>query len=35
MSDNPAPPLTQSLVAEIVSSYVKKNQIAPATPNAA
>ena len=30
MSDNPAPPLTQSLVAEIVSSYVKKNQIAPA-----
>ena len=30
MSDNPAPPVIQSLVAEIVSSYVKKNQIAPA-----
>src|SRR5437763_7403628 len=30
MSDNPAPPLTQSMVAEIVSAYVSKNQIAPA-----
>jgi predicted transcriptional regulator len=30
MSDNPTAPRTQSLVAEIVSSYVKKNQIAPA-----
>ena len=30
MSDNPIAPLTQSLVAEIVSGYVKKNQIAPA-----
>jgi len=30
MSDNPTAPLTQSLVAEIVSGYVKKNQIAPA-----
>ena len=29
MSDNPTAPGTQSLVAEIVSSYVKKNQIAP------
>jgi predicted transcriptional regulator len=30
MSDNPAAPATQSLVAEIVSAYVRKNQIAPA-----
>ena len=30
MSYKPTAPLTQSLVAEIVSSYVKKNQIAPA-----
>src|SRR5205823_2572474 len=30
MSDNPAPPTIQSLVAEIVSAYVRKNQIAPA-----
>ena len=30
MSDNPAAPAIRSLVAEIVSSYVKKNQIAPA-----
>jgi predicted transcriptional regulator len=30
MSDKPAAPATQSLVTEIVSSYVKKNQIAPA-----
>jgi predicted transcriptional regulator len=30
MSDNRTAPRTQSLVAEIVSSYVKKNQIAPA-----
>jgi len=30
MSDNPTAPRTQSLVAQIVSSYVKKNQIAPA-----
>jgi predicted transcriptional regulator len=30
MSDKPAVPATQSLVTEIVSSYVKKNQIAPA-----
>jgi predicted transcriptional regulator len=30
MSDKPEAPVTQSLVAEIVSSYVKKNQIAPA-----
>ena len=30
MSDKPAAPATQSLIAEIVSSYVKKNQIAPA-----
>ena len=30
MSDNPAVAAIQSLVAEIVSSYVKKNQIAPA-----
>jgi predicted transcriptional regulator len=30
MRDNPTTPLTQSLVAEIVSSYVKNNQIAPA-----
>jgi predicted transcriptional regulator len=30
MSDNPTAPRTQSLVAEIVSGYVKKNQIAPA-----
>ena len=30
MSDNPTALLTQSLVAEIVSSYVTKNQIAPA-----
>jgi predicted transcriptional regulator len=29
MSDNPAATRTQSLVAQIVSSYVKKNQIAP------
>jgi len=29
MSDNPTAPLTQSLVAEIVRGYVKKNQIAP------
>jgi predicted transcriptional regulator len=30
MSDKPSAPATQSLVTEIVSSYVKKNQIAPA-----
>ena len=30
MSDNPAGPAIQSLVAEIVSAYVSKNQIAPA-----
>ena len=30
MSDNPAAPVIRSMVAEIVSSYVKKNQIAPA-----
>jgi predicted transcriptional regulator len=30
MSDKPAAPATESLVTEIVSSYVKKNQIAPA-----
>ena len=30
MSDNPAPPTIRSLVAEIVSAYVRKNQIAPA-----
>ena len=30
MSDNPALSATQSLVAEIVSAYVRKNQIAPA-----
>src|SRR5690242_17473640 len=30
MSDDPAAPAIRSLVAEIVSSYVKKNQIAPA-----
>src|SRR5947199_4020402 len=30
ISDNPAALAIQSLVAEIVSSYVKKNQIAPA-----
>ena len=30
MSDNPAGPAIQSLVAEIVSSYVKNNKIAPA-----
>jgi predicted transcriptional regulator len=30
VSDNPTAPAIQSLVAEIVSSYVKKNQIAPA-----
>jgi hypothetical protein len=30
MSDKPTAPRTQSFVAEIVSSYVKKNQIAPA-----
>ena len=30
MSDDPAVPVIQSLVAEIVSGYVKKNQIAPA-----
>ena len=30
MSDNPAAPAIRSLVAEIVSSYVKKNQIEPA-----
>ena len=30
MSDNPAPSVTQSLVADIVSAYVRKNQIAPA-----
>ena len=29
MSDNPTARITQSLVAEIVSSYVKNNQIAP------
>jgi predicted transcriptional regulator len=30
MSDKPEAPAIQSLVTEIVSSYVKKNQIAPA-----
>jgi predicted transcriptional regulator len=30
VSDNPTAPAIQSLVAEIVSGYVKKNQIAPA-----
>jgi len=30
MSDNAAGPAIQSLVAEIVSAYVRKNQIAPA-----
>jgi predicted transcriptional regulator len=30
VSDKPASPVTQSLVAEIVSAYVRKNQIAPA-----
>jgi predicted transcriptional regulator len=30
VSDNPTAPAIQSLVAEIVSSYVKKNQIEPA-----
>ena len=30
MSDNLAAPVIRSMVAEIVSSYVKKNQIAPA-----
>ena len=30
MSDNPASPAIQSLVAEIVGAYVRKNQIAPA-----
>jgi predicted transcriptional regulator len=30
MSDNPAAPAIRSLIAEIVRSYVKKNQIAPA-----
>jgi predicted transcriptional regulator len=30
MSDNPAVQATQSLVTQIVSGYVKKNQIAPA-----
>src|SRR5207248_11576235 len=30
VSDNPAAPVIRSMVAEIVSSYVKKNQIAPA-----
>jgi predicted transcriptional regulator len=30
MSDNPSATVTQSLVAEIVSSYVENNQIAPA-----
>jgi predicted transcriptional regulator len=30
MSENPSATVTQSLVAEIVSSYVENNQIAPA-----
>jgi len=30
VSDNPAAPAIRSMVAEIVSSYIKKNQIAPA-----
>jgi predicted transcriptional regulator len=30
VSDNPAAPAIRSMVAEIVSSYLKKNQIAPA-----
>src|SRR5207249_5415124 len=30
MSDNPPRPAIRSLVAEVVSAYVRKNQIAPA-----